>query len=80
MLKQSVVEAYKTLRAEPDYFNILQKGELYYTKEGVYEIYEFFKNEFSARASDLKNELDKLNYQYSLTIHNDERIFIISKD
>lgn len=49
-------------------------------KSGKIIIVSYTKHDEGYEFEHIKNELDKLNYQYSLTIHNDERIFIISKD
>ncbi len=67
LLKASIIEVYSSLISEAHPLEILKSGERFYQKQGLYEIYEFFKKEFLKRIEEVNEELKTAIYCLSQT-------------
>lgn len=75
-LRESIIEIYTALISEVNPLDILDKGKKYYTKEGLYEIYDFFKKEYLVRIKELKEELNSVIY----CITNFEKLYDFAQE
>ena len=62
LLKKRIVGLYRELITERSITEILQKGEFYYTEDGVKSIIAKTLNDFSAIAKKLLSELDEIRF------------------